>query len=155
MGYYILLALAKLNKHEKAIELIKSYWGAMIKLGATTFWEEFKPEWAKNASRIDEVTPEGKIDIHGTYGEHCYNQYRLSLCHGWASGPTAFLSEQIGGIEILEPSCRKMRIKPNGAGLEWFNISYPTPYGAVKIKYENINGKEKFTVNAPEEIEIV
>lgn len=155
MGYYILLSLAKLGEYNKAIELIKDYWGAMIKLGATTFWEEFKPEWAKNAARIDEITPEGKIDIHGTYGEHCYNQYRLSLCHGWASGPTPFLSEHLGGIEILAPSCKKMRIKPNGAGLEWFNISYPTPYGTVKIRYENKNGEEKVTVDAPEEIEII
>lgn len=155
MGYYILLALAKLGKHEKAIELIKNYWGAMIKLGGTTFWEEFRPEWTKNAARIDEIAPQSKVDIHGTYGEHCYNQYRLSLCHGWASGPTPFLSEQIGGIEILEPSCKKMRIKPNGAGLEWFNISYPTPYGIVKIRYENIKGEEKILVDAPEEIEIV
>ncbi len=155
MGYYILLALAKLGKHEKAIELIKNYWGAMIRLGATTFWEEFKPEWAKNAARIDELPTVGRIDIHGEYGEHCYRQYRLSLCHGWASGPASFLSERIGGIEILEPSCKKLRIRPNGAGLKWFNISYPTPYGTVKIKYENIRGEEKISVDAPAEIEIM
>lgn len=150
-----MLALAKEGEYDKALKLIRDYWGAMLKLGATTFWEEFKTEWAENAGRIDELVPDGKSDIHGDFGEHCYQQYRLSLCHGWASGPTPFLSEQIGGIEILEPGCKKLKVRPNPAGLDWFNISYPTPYGNVNIKYENKNGKETVEIKAPEQVEIV
>lgn len=155
MGYYILKALAKLGGRERALELIREYWGGMLKLGATTFWEEFKPEWAENAARIDELVPEGKSDIHGDFGEHCYRQYRLSLCHGWASGPTAFLSEQIGGIEILEPGCRKLRISPELSGLEHIDIKYPTPYGCVRIKSRRENGEVKTEISAPDGVEIV
>ena len=155
MGFYILKALAKTGNHSKALDIIRNYWGAMLNLGATTFWEEFNMEWAKNAARIDEIVPDGKDDIHGDFGEHCYKQYRLSLCHGWASGPTAFLSENIGGIEILESGCKKIKISPNLAGLEWVNIDFPTPYGIVKIKSRCVDGKINTNVTAPDEIEIV
>ena len=155
MGYYILNALADFGRCDKALELIRGYWGKMIELGATSFWEEFKIEWAKNASRIDEPVQEGKDDIHGDFGEHCYKQHRLSLCHSWASGPTAFLSERIGGIEILAPGCRKLRITPDIGNLEWIDIKYPTPFGIVRIQSCKENGHIKTKVTAPHEIEIV
>lgn len=154
MGYYILNALAGMGRCDKALELIRNYWGKMLELGATSFWEEFKTEWAKNASRIDEPVQEGKDDIHGDFGEHCYKQYRLSLCHGWAGGPTAFLSERISGIEILEPGCKKLRISPDIGNLEWVDIKYPTPYGIVRIESSKENGQIKTKITAPDGIEI-
>lgn len=155
MGYYILNALAATGQHERALELIRNYWGAMLNLGATTFWEEFKMDWAKNASRIDEIPTDGQSDIHGDFGEHCYEKYRLSLCHGWACGPTAFLTEHIGGIQILEPGCKKMKITPNLGGLKHIKVKFPTPYGIVEVESENADGKTETKITAPKEIEIV
>ncbi|MGN0182056.1 MAG: alpha-L-rhamnosidase C-terminal domain-containing protein [Candidatus Ornithomonoglobus sp.] len=154
MGYYILNALAGVGRCDTALDLIRKYWGKMLELGATSFWEEFKTEWAKNASRIDEPLQEGRDDIHGDFGEHCYKQYRLSLCHGWAGGPTAFLSERIGGIEILEPGCRKLRIVPDMGNLQWIDIKYPTPYGIVRIQSRKENGQIKTKITVPDGIEI-
>jgi alpha-L-rhamnosidase len=52
-----------------------------------------KPNLAlKYVGQIDEIVPAGKKDIHDDYGAYCYVGFRHSLCHGWASGPTAFLS---------------------------------------------------------------
>lgn len=155
LGYYILKALSLCEKQNHALDIIRNYWGLMLKMGATSFWEEFKPEWAENASRIDELPEDKKAYIHRDFGEHCYKKYRLSLCHGWASGPTAFLMEQIGGITILEPGCKKMRIAPKPGGLEWFDIKYPTPYGTMSISYKKENEKENIKIDAPKEIEIV
>lgn len=155
MGYYILNALADVGRCDKALELIRNYWGKMLELGATSFWEEFKTEWAKNASRIDEPVKEGQDDVHGDFGEHCYKQYRMSLCHGWAGGPTAFLSERIGGIKILEPGCKKLRISPDIGNLEWVDIKYPTPYGIVKIESRKENEQTITKITTPEGIEIV
>lgn len=152
MGYYILLAKAKMKEYDKALDIIRKYWGGMIEMGATSFWEEFDVEWMKNSARIDEIASGDMNDIHGDFGEHCYTGYRKSLCHGWASGPTAFLSEKIGGIEILEPGCAKMKISPNLGGLKWVKIKYPTPYGALEIFAEESGNIE---VSAPDEIEIV
>ena len=155
MGFYILNTLSMMGNNGKALELIRRYWGAMLKLGATTFWEEFKMDWAKNAARIDEITPEGKDDIHRDFGEYCYERCRLSLCHGWASGPTAFLMKSIGGIKILEPGCKKLAVKPDLSGLEWADIVFPTPYGSVHIECRLVDGKTEAKISAPDEIEIV
>ena len=124
-------------------------------MGATTFWEDFDIKWMENSAGIDEITPEGMNDIHGDFGKHCYQGFRHSLCHGWASGPTPFLIEQIGGIEILEPGCKKLRISPNLGDLEWIDIEYPTPYGIVRVQSKVQDGEVKTDITAPKEIKII
>lgn len=52
-------------------------------------------------------------DIHGDCGAYCYVGFRHSLCHGWASGPTSWLSRHILGVEVIEPGCRQVRITPH------------------------------------------
>ncbi len=155
MGYYVLKAKAALGEYSDALDIIRGYWGAMLDRGATTFWEDFDVRWLEGSGRIDEVTPDGLKDIHGDFGKYCYIGLRLSLCHGWASGPTPFLMEQIGGIEILEPGCKKVRINPNLGNLEWIKVVYPTPYGEIRIFAEQQNGETKVTYDAPEAITIV
>lgn len=155
MGYYVLLAKAKMGDYKDALDIIREYWGGMLKMGATTFWEDFDIKWLENASPIDRITPDGKKDIHGDFGRFCYKNFRHSLCHGWASGPTPFLSEKIGGIEILEPGCRKVRISPNLGDLEWIKVAYPTPFGNIKIYAYHENEELKVQIEAPNEIEIV
>lgn len=152
MGYYVLKAKAMLGQYEESLELIKKYWGAMIDVGATTFWEDFDVEWLKGSGRIDQITPDGLKNIHGDFGKHCYEELRLSLCHGWSGGPTPYLMEQIGGIEILEPGCKRVRISPKLSGLEWMKIEYPTPYGSISV-YSYKNGNDVVTeIDAPEAI---
>lgn len=155
IGYYVLKAKAMLGEHKEALDIIRNYWGAMLDKGATTFWEEFNIEWAEDSGRIDELTPDGLKDIHSDFGKNCYRGFRHSLCHGWASGPTPFLMEQIGGIEILEPGCRKVRISPNLCDLDWIEVEYPTPFGNIRIKAKQENGKTVTDISAPEEIEII
>lgn len=41
MGYYILTARAMAGDYEGCLEAIREYWGGMLSLGATTFWEDF------------------------------------------------------------------------------------------------------------------
>lgn len=59
-GYYMLETLAKAGEYEKAIDIINTFWGAMLDLGATTFWEDFNLDWIPNAAPIDEPVPAGK-----------------------------------------------------------------------------------------------
>ena len=94
MSYYILKAIASFDK-EKAVEMLKEYYGAMLNKGATTFWEDFDISWAKNSCRIDEFPKEGEKDIHGDYGAHCYIGFRHSLCHGWSAGVIKFIKDEI------------------------------------------------------------
>ncbi len=92
MSYYILKAIASVNVG-KAIEIAKEYFGAMIDLGSTTLWEDFDLSWADGSSRIDKMPKKGQKSAHGDFGAHCYEGFRCSLCHGWATGVIAFIKE--------------------------------------------------------------
>jgi hypothetical protein len=155
-GFYVLQALARSGDTETALDFIRTYWGAMLDFGATTFWEDFNLEWTNNAARIDELVPPGKKDIHGDYGAYCYQGFRHSLCHGWASGPTAWLSQEVLGIKPLEPGCKRVRIDPRLGNLKWVEGSYPTPLGPIRIRHERgSNGKVSSRVDAPKGIAVV
>jgi hypothetical protein len=93
MSYYILKAVASFDK-EKAVEMMKEYYGAMLDKGATSFFEDFDIEWTKNACRMDEFPKEGQTDIHGDFGAFCYKGFRHSLCHGWSAGVVTFIEEE-------------------------------------------------------------
>ena len=154
-GYYMLRAMALAGNYQGALDVIRTYWGAMLDVGATTFWEDFNMEWLPDAGRIDELVPAGKKDIHGDYGAYCYQGFRHSLCHGWASGPTSWLSEYVLGVQVVEPGCRTVRIIPHLGDLEWVEGTFPTPYGVIEIRHEKgADGRVISHINAPEEIRV-
>ena len=154
-GYYMLRSMALAGNYSGALDIIRSYWGAMLDMGATTFWEDFNLDWLPNAAPIDELVPAGKKDIHGDFGAYCYKGFRHSLCHGWASGPTSWLTEYVLGVEVLEPGCRVLRIVPHLADLEWVEGTFPTPKGIVKIRHEKQpDGSISSKIDAPEGIVI-
>ena len=152
----MLEALALAGCYTEAMDIMSQYWGAMLDLGATTFWEDFNLDWTKNAARIDELVPEGKVDIHSSYGNYCYKGFRHSLCHGWASGPTTWLSAHVLGVKVLEPGCKKVAIEPHLGNLKWAKGTFPTPYGVIKISHKvGADGKVISDVQAPQGVEIV
>jgi hypothetical protein len=154
-GFYVLQALAQAGETDTALEFISTYWGAMLDHGATTFWEDFDLAWTTNAGRIDELVPPGKNDLHGDYGAHCYVGYRHSLCHGWASGPTAWLSQHVLGVQPLEPGFKRVRIAPRLGKLQWVEGSYPTPLGVIKIRHERQgDGSVKSRIQAPKGVKV-
>lgn len=127
----------------------------MLKLGATTFWEDFDVRWLKDAAPIDRLPFPGEVDVHGTYGSHCYQGFRHSLCHGWASGVTSWLVRYVLGIEIVEPGCRKIRIHPSLCDLQWVRGAYPTPMGVLKVEHRlQENGEVKTAICAPAGVEV-
>ena len=156
MGYYILSARAMAGDYQGCLDTLKEYWGGMLELGATTFWEDFDIAWMENAGRIDEMPEEGKVDVHATYGGFCYKGYRHSFCHGWAAGVTPWLSENVLGVKILEPGCKKVKVEPHLGDLEWAKGTYPTPHGIIKISHvKQADGTIASTIEAPEGVEIV
>lgn len=150
-GYYMLQAMAKAGDYAGAMKFISEFWGAMIDLGATTFWEDFHTDWLKeDVAPITEIVPAGKKDIHGDFGAYCYVGLRHSLCHGWASGPTAWLSQHVLGVEVVEPGYKVVRINPNLGDLEWVEGTVPTPFGDIKVSHrKDAEGKVVSKVDAP------
>ncbi len=155
-GYYMLQAKAMAGNYQASLDAIREYWGAMLNLGATTFWEDFNLDWLTDAARVDELIPPGKKDIHCSYGGYCYKGFRLSLCHGWASGPTPWLTEHVLGIKVVAPGCKVIKVTPHLGDLEFAEGSFPTPYGIVKVKHTKLaNGKIKSEIAAPKEVQII
>ncbi|MBE6287701.1 MAG: alpha-L-rhamnosidase [Mediterranea massiliensis] len=134
-GYYMLEALAQAGEYAKAMEIINQYWGAMLDLGATTFWEDFNLEWTTDAAPIDNPVPPGKKDIHGDFGAYCYPGFRHSLCHGWAAGPTAWLSDHVLGVKIVDVERKQVKIEPHLGHLKRVKGTYPTPWGVIAVEH--------------------
>ncbi len=155
-GYYMLEALAKDGKYNEAMDIISDYWGAMLDLGATTFWENFNYSERLIASRIDELPVQSKFDIHADGGDFCYVGLRASLCHGWASGPTSWLTEHVLGFKVLEPGSRTVLIKPNLGNLKFAEGSLPTPFGEIYVKHTRLaNGEIESEIKAPKMVRII
>jgi hypothetical protein len=156
-GYYLLEAMARAGDYEGAMDMIRLFWGAMLDMGATTFWEDFNIDWLnEDVAPIDELVPEGKKDIHGDFGAYCYTGFRHSLCHGWASGPTAWLSRHVLGVEVLEPGCKVVRIVPHLGSLQWAEGTFPTPCGDIRISHKRMpDGKVVSEIDAPKGIKII
>ena len=69
--HHYVQALVDVGQKAKALEVLRSYWGGMVLLGADTFWELYNP------SNPDE----------SPYGGTIVNSY----CHAWSCAPAYFL----------------------------------------------------------------
>jgi len=155
-GYYMMEARALAGDYVETAETIRRYWGGMLDFGATTFWEDFDLDWFAGAGRIDEPPVPGKKDLHADYGRFCYEGLRHSFCHGWAGGPTAWLSEHLLGIKPLEPGFKTARVQPRLVDLDWLEGALPTPFGPIRVTAEKGGGGQiKFDVRKPAEVLLV
>lgn len=152
MSYYILQAVHQTAGGKTALEMLSEYYGGMLKLGATTFWEDFDINWLNNAAPITRLPEKGEIDVHGQYGAYCYIGYRHSLCHGWSSGPIAYIMRLIMGFEPLAAGCKRVRIRPDLCGLKFANAKIPVPGGVIEV-----HAKEgaKPIIKAPRGIKVI
>ncbi len=108
---------------------MRTYWGGMLAEGATSFWESYDLRWPKGNSHLS-------LQADGTSG------YFVSLAHGWSSGPTAWLAENVLGITPASPGYDKVEIRPNLLGLEYANGSVPTRHGIIVIHVDQQKGIE-------------
>ena len=119
-NYYVISAMAETGHRAEALDWIRKYWGGMIAEGATSFWEAYDPTWPKQ-------------NFHASLQADDSTGYFVSLSHGWSSGPTAWLLEQILGIQPTAEGFRNVTIRPDLAGLAWAKGTEPTPYGLIRI----------------------
>lgn len=152
-GYYVLEARALAGDYDGCLDLIRAYWGGMLDMGATTFWEGFDVDWMPGSAGIAELVPPGTRDIHADYGDYCYKGLRHSLCHGWAAGPTAWLTERILGLRPGAPGCRTVIVDPHLGTLSYARGALPTPYGVVRVTHERgADGLVHTSIEAPPEV---
>ena len=155
-GYYMLEAMSAAHESQFALDAVRDYWGAMLDVGATSFWEDFNVDWTNNCFRIDELPIAGRKDVHGDYGEFCYKGFRHSLCHGWSCGPAQWCINNILGIRPLDVGCRRVAVKPFLGDLEWAEGAMALPTGeAVKVRVEKTGGTLRVKVDAPPPVIVV
>ena len=156
-GYYMIEAMSAAGEGQRALDTVRDYWGAMLDMGATSFWEDFNLSWTNGCFRIDEMPVVGGKDIHGDYGEFCYPGFRHSLCHGWAGGPAAWCISHVLGIRPLDVGCRTVEVKPFLGDLAWAEGAMALPdRRAVEVRAEKRpDGSLNVTVSAPPNVKVV
>lgn len=154
-GFAIIEALKAIGEGDYALELIKEYYGAMLDLGATTFWEDFDIEWLKdNPLPLSALPEEGRKNIHADYGKFCYKGLRHSLCHGWSSGFLEFLYDYVLGIKPLCAGFKKIEVEPHLCGMNYAEGRILTPFGIIEVKHSVKEGKVKTEITVPKGIEV-
>jgi hypothetical protein len=99
-----------------ALEEIRSYWGFMLKNGATTCWEN-----------CDEANWESVIK---------HLPAPLSMCHGWSAGPNYVLPTYVLGVKPTAPGFSEVLIRPMLGDLTWAEGNIPTPFGELYVYWE-------------------
>lgn len=113
---YELMALCKLGHIEAAQEMIDSYWGGMLRLGATTIWEQYDPT-------------ESGIAHYRMYG--C--KFGKSLCHAWGSGPIYLLGRYCLGVRPTSVGSKTFTVEPNPGVYKEIHGVVPMRGGSVRV----------------------
>lgn len=116
MRFYELEALCALGEQERVMKEMKAYWGGMLALGATSFWEKYDPE----------DTGSGHLAMYG-------RPYGKSLCHAWGASPVYLLGKYYLGVRPIKAGYKEFAIEPVLGGLKWMEGSVPTPRGDIRV----------------------
>ncbi len=134
---YLLFALSDNGYFETArrVLLNSGYpsWLYEVDMGATTVWE-----------RWNSLLPDGTPNPDGM---NSYNHYAYGSV-------MEFVYRRIAGIEPAEAGFKTVRIAPNPCkGLAKLKVEYETVNGKIVSSYAQKDGKIKFTVEIPEDIQ--
>ena len=136
-NYYVIRAMAETGHRREALEWIRQYWGGMLREGATSFWEAYDPSWYKE-------------DFHSSLQADNRSGYFVSLAHGWSAGPTAWLMEQVLGIQPTGAGFSTVDIRPDLVDLSWARGAEPTPTGLLKVNARRNAGGLMVSIDLPE-----
>ncbi|WP_268223940.1 alpha-L-rhamnosidase-related protein [Sinomicrobium oceani] len=116
MRFYELEALCALGEQEYVLEEIRDYWGGMLDLGATSFWEKYDP-----SEKGDE-----QLAMYG-------RPFGKSLCHAWGASPVYLFGKYYLGVQPTAPGYATYTINPVLGGLKWIEGKVPTPGGEIEV----------------------
>jgi alpha-L-rhamnosidase len=112
-----------------ALDLIRTVWGHMQKDNSPFYsggvWETLAPDG----------TPK--------FGPG------TSLAHPWSSGPTSGLSKYVLGVRPVSPGYKTWLVEPQTGDLSWAKGSVPTPYGPIRVKWEQTFEGLRLEISVP------
>ncbi|MDQ8738131.1 amylo-alpha-1,6-glucosidase [Paenibacillus sp. LHD-38] len=115
--FYELEVMCNIGRLGDVTDQIQDYWGGMLQLGATTFWEEYNPA----------VTD---LERYGMYGD----RYGKSLCHAWGASPIYLLGRYYLGVYSTSAGYDTFVVEPRLGGLEWMKGTVPVNGGTVSVE---------------------
>ncbi|MEN6452745.1 MAG: alpha-L-rhamnosidase C-terminal domain-containing protein [Prolixibacteraceae bacterium] len=110
-AYYVLYSMFD-EKPQWALDYIRKYWGAQMKLPL------FNGGWHE------------AWDIAGWPNEIATSS------HAWCSGPTALLPQKVLGVEPVSAGWKTFSVNPNPCDLKWAKGIVPTAYGAISVDWK-------------------
>lgn len=120
MRFYEMEALCRLGRHEEVLGQIRRYWGGMLKLGATSFWEQYDPL-------------QNGVSHYAMYGR----PYAKSLCHAWGASPIYLFGRYFLGVKPTSPGFATYEVAPCLGGLKWMEGMVPTPRGDISVRVKD------------------
>ena len=114
--FYELDAMCQIGDFGYMTSMLDSYWGEMLRLGATTIWEEFDP------------TKKG-IEHYEMYG----GRYEKSLCHAWGASPIYLLGKYALGVKPTAPGYATFEVKPSTMCFGEISGTVPTKNGNIFV----------------------
>lgn len=116
--FFELDSMCKIGDFKYMTDMLDSYWGGMLRLGATTIWEEFDPR-------------KKGIEHYEMYG----GKYEKSLCHAWGASPIYLLGKYALGVKPTAPGYEKYEVRPNRMDfIGDFEGKVPCPAGEIFVK---------------------
>ncbi len=131
--YFILQAMAHMQRHAEAITTVDDCWGGQIRYGGTTFFEVFRPSW-------NDISQPNDAPINNQCGY-------TSLTHPWSAGVTKWLTEEVLGVKPLSPGFETFAIKPFlSSRITRVKGDVPTPHGTISFAIDAEAGSIRLSI---------
>ena len=117
--FFELDAMCGIGEFSYMTDMLRSYWGGMLKQGATTFWEEYFPE-------------KSRVENYAMYGK----SFGRSLCHAWGASPIYLLGKYALGVRPTSPAYQTYEVRPNLMCFGEFEGAVPGGNGLIRVKMD-------------------
>lgn len=129
---FVLEMLFLSGEYQKGSEMLNSFWGGMVKAGATTFWETY----------VDGETEENSTDMYG-------RPFGRSHCHIWGAGPLYIIPrfyfgihfENFGDTFVVQPNLKLTNGSSIKVPLKKGMLSVSVADGEITVLASDLDGK--------------
>lgn len=123
--FYELEAMCRLGYLKEVLDVIRDYWGGMIRRGAVTIWEEYDPD----------VPEEAQYDMYG-------DRFGKSLCHAWGASPIYLLARYFAGLRVTDGEKGEYELCPRLEFFRRLDCVFPVGKRQLHIRWD---GRELYT----------
>jgi len=136
--YFAIEALLERGQVERALAILRRYFGAMGKAGLVTVPEMFPLAARRRRDEADGV-------VYGPYG----GPPPATLCHSWGAYPPALVARHILGVQPGGPGFEPLNFAPMPGSVGQISGRVWTPKGFVEVSIEKKAGRREVRAVLP------